>query len=203
MPSNLAQYEIKVRSTVAAYVDIASWPIEIVDQGLRMALQDFSQKYPAVESEFTVIAAGREQNLSTITDLAEIQSVAWPWTLNASFNLLMVNWRRIGAATIYIEDGAPVIGDKIRLRHTKQYRIQNLDGAATTTVPDSAEQILTIGAAAYSVILRRRAISENPAIPKDTQEILKTLSTDWLKQFTDQLTNQPLGAQPHWSTVGL
>lgn len=203
--TTLAIYRQDMRGILGTYVDAATWPSEMLDDGIRQALQQFSDEYLAVETSFTVTAAGRQQDLSGITDIREVRGIAWPWTLDYAFREFTNAWRRVGDAVIYIEDeyAYPAVGELIRVRYTKTYKLNGLDSATSTTIPVVWQRAIETGAAGYAGAVRLRQLTENPAVPGGAFTELRGVVEKLLENFSQQLANLYLGSNPAWTSIGL
>ena len=101
-------------------------------------------------------------------------------------------------------NGEPAAGDLIHLRHYRRYAVEGLDGAASTTVPASAEHLLVVGAAAHALLVRARQLSENPAVPEGAGGALLKLAGIRLQEFRAGLERIAYGdTRLVWGDVGL
>ena len=105
--------------------------------------------------------------------------------------------------TVYFETCEPAEDEVIRVRHTINHAIKDLDSAAATTVPTHHARLIGLLAAAYACTVRARQISENPAIPRDaldalaqTAQALELAAYGQLRRIHDQ-------DGPAWSSLGL
>jgi hypothetical protein len=130
-----------------------------LDEALRAALADYSQAAPhTLEAVLTLAAAGREIDLSALVGLLGVTDVWWPFSEAAEIwppNQVRGwrHWVAAGAPKLLLSplDGAqPQAGDQVRIWYTATHTVQDLDGAAATTVPASHETGLVRGAAGYA-----------------------------------------------------
>ena len=199
--TDVAGYRASLRRILAADGDrVRTWKGDLVDEALRSSLVTVAFETPAVESSLTVVTAGREQDISSVSAL-DILSVMWPWYDSGG---PAVGWRWVSDDVIWIEDGEPQVGDVIRLRYRRSYSIAGLDGAVSTTVPAAWERLVLEGAAwwAYDLLLRRR--SSSPAATEAELSGIRDLSSVHRASFESWA--QRLGGavgNPSWSDIGL
>jgi hypothetical protein len=193
-----------IDNLLATAVDSSTWTTAIKDEAARQALRQYDD-LPVYEASFTVSSAGEAQDLSSLTDLKQVLSLAWPWSDGAHFDSLLVRWRYTTDQTVYIEDGEPAVGDLIRVRYKKLHRLNNLDSAVSTTVPDRHRLLLALLAAAWACELRIRQLTENPAIPTEAIRHLGDLAQRLRIEAQERSRSvQTLpGAGISWSTIGL
>ncbi len=159
MPSTLAQYRTRI---AARLVDAANavFATATLDEALRAALADYAQACPlTAETVLVLPAAGREIALNGVAGLTGVTDVWWPYDSGAG-----EVWppNRVRGWRLWWDDAQPVLflaaiagaqpqaGDELRLWYTRVHTVQDLDGAATTTVFDAHEAGLVTGAAGYA-----------------------------------------------------
>ena len=193
----LSAYRTDVHNLLATAVDAKNWPLEIIDQALRLALDNFNPRL-AYESDFTVSSTGYTQDLSTITDILQIIALAYPWVDGGDFGKLLVEWRLSGLHSAYFTGVQPTSAQKIRVRHTKSHKIQSLDSAASTTVPTACEKWIGYGAAAWACVLRQRQIVEDPTLAKEPAEQLAAVAAMFRTQFKELMAQLPAVGGEQW-----
>ncbi len=202
MTADLAAYRIAVDALLATAVDASTWTDAIKDQALRQALAEYDD-YFVYETSVTVTSDGANQDLSSISALKDILSVAYPWSDEADFAACQQRWRYAADQTIYVETVTPQAGQVMRVRYTKQHVIEGLDAAAATSVPDSHQVLLATLAAAFACTLRCRQLSENPAIPEHAFAALSAVAIHYRSQAADLLRTARITDNPSWSGIGL
>ena len=88
----------------------------------------------------------------------------------------------MGENTVRFEEVEPQAGEKIAVRYTLTQRIEDLDGATATTVPAAGERAVVYMACGQAAEIRRRQVSENPAIPKEAARVLAEVAERWRTQ---------------------
>src|SRR5215204_1062360 len=121
----LSEYRTALDNLLATAVDSSTWTSAIKDQALRMALDELNDQL-VYETDFTVISAAYEQNLSTITAIKSVLALAYPWVAGSDFGRCLATWRTVGVNLVYMEFVQPAVGDVIRVRYTKLHVIQDL-----------------------------------------------------------------------------
>lgn len=201
MANDLASYTTLVEDILAAAVDSSTWTTAIKSQALRMALQAYDL-FPVYEASFTVTVAGHSQDLSAVTTLKQILSVAYPWDGHSTFEDLIAPHRFTAANVLWFEDVEPQINDVIRYRYLKTHTIKDLDAAASTTPPTTDAQAIATYAAGWACHLRARQLSENPAPPAAAIETLDRQSRNFITAARQMLRPmQP--AALSWAQIGL
>ncbi|MCC7361227.1 MAG: hypothetical protein IT317_17205 [Anaerolineales bacterium] len=152
-----------LRARVAArLVDAGSavFSTATLDEALRSALAEYSAARPATaEVVLTLPGAGREVALDALDDLGAVLEVWWPYD-----SLAPEAWPppRATGWRLAWDDARPVLvlsalggaqpqaGDELRLWYTRPHTLQDLDGAAVTSVPAAHTSGLVTGAAGYA-----------------------------------------------------
>jgi hypothetical protein len=193
-----------IDNLLATAVDSSTWTTAIKDEAARQALRHYND-LRIYEASFTVSSTGEEQDLSTLTDLNQVLALAWPWSDGANFDSLLISWRYTTDQTVYLLKGEPVSGDVIRVRYKKFHKINALDSAVSTTVPDRHRLLIALYAAAWACELRIRQLSENPAIPTEAIRHLGDLALRLRIEAQERSRSvQTLpGAGISWSRIGL
>lgn len=185
-------------------MDGATWTNDIKDEALRQALREYDDAL-IYESDFTVVTAGEEQDVSSVPDLGRVLAVAWPWQTHDDWKLRARKFRIVDQNTIRLLGWVrPVAGDVLRLRHTRLHHIEDLDGAAATTVQEPAHRaVVGLGAAAWAIDVRLRQITENPAIPDAAAGQLRQLRDDYRDRFDRALAGVERASPVAWEDMGL
>lgn len=201
--ATLNDYRSAVRALLAATVDQETWTDALIDTALRRGLAAYDGRN-VYESDFIVTTAGHTQDLATLApDLKDILSLAYPWYPHSRYDRATVRWRGVGDQRVVLGGYAPQVGETIRVRHTRRHTIENLDGATATTVPDRHLHLVALAGAWWACELRRRQLSENPAVPHTAAAVLGELAATLRADFFAVLETIQHGAQPEWSTIGL
>ena len=198
----LTDYRADVANLLATGVDASTWTTDLLDAAIRAALADLDALL-VYESDFTVATGGYQQDLSGLTDLLAVLAVAYPWTDDASWVDLHQRVRFIAPASVRFEAVKPAAGEKIRVRYSKRHKVQNLDGAASTTVSDLHRGLVGLLAAGWACDLRLRQVSENPAIPPEAGRHLRDVANRFRERAGEAMSRlAPIG-RLRWGEVGL
>jgi hypothetical protein len=200
--TTLTDYRADLDGWLATAVDAATWTSTLKDAALRLALREYDARL-VYETSFTVATAGAQQNVSAIAGLDEVLALAYPWQEGADFAARTVCWRYAGDQTVLVKEVTPQLGQVIRVRHTRGHAIESLDGAPATTVPERHRGLIGLAAAAWCCELRRRQMSENPAIPEDAAQVLADLAEHFRELFQQGLAHAQTGGVLRWAAVGL
>jgi hypothetical protein len=198
----LADYRSDVSNLLATAVDTSTWPTTLLDEALRRGLDELNQLL-VYETSFTVDTAGYEQDLSSLTDIYAVLAVAYPWQDGWDFGRCLATWRLVGPNQIYFTAAQPAAGETIRVRYSKRHKIEDLDSAAATTVPDAQRVLVGLWAAAFACMMRQRQISENPALPKDAGRQLAGVAACFRQRAQEAISHIPPLGRLRWGNVGL
>lgn len=202
MANSLADYRSDLDSILATAVDASTWTDAIFDEGLRLALGELNNQL-VYEDDFEVATTGYEQDLSGITDLFNILGLAYPWVEGSDFGRCMTDWRWVGHNLVYFVDVQPQDGEIIRVRYSKLHKIDDLDSAASTTVPDAYRRLVGLWAAAYCCDLRVRQISEDPALPRAAAGDLRQVASGFRQLAKERISHIPPSKAINWYNLGL
>lgn len=200
--ADLAGYRTKIGLLLASAVDSSTWTTDMLDQGVRMALDELNELL-VYEATFTVSSAGYEQDLSGVTDLFRVLALAYPWADGREFGQCLATWRLSGVNKAYFEQVEPQVGDEIRVRYLMTHKVEDLDSAVATTVPSVHEDWVQLVAAVHAAGLRVRQISENPAVPKDAAHTLRALQVVMRQRADNAMAVMPPIGRLRWGSVGL
>ncbi len=133
-----------------------------IDEAIRWALHRITEVMPdRTITTVTLSAAGREIDISSITDYIQIQKVWWDY--DSSDPQHPPNFRDFElwpGDILYIKDNdEPAAGEVVRIWYTRLHSINGLDSASTTTLPDDCETLLVTGAAGYAA---QERVQEQP-----------------------------------------
>lgn len=200
--TTLADYRTDLNDLLATVVDSSTWTTALLDEALRRGLDELNVLL-VYETSFTVATGGYEQDLSSITDIHSVLAVAYPWQEGWDFGRLLATWRIVGPHKIAFTMAKPAAGEIIRVRYFKRHKIDDLDSAAETTVPEMCRSLVGLWSAAFACEMRRRQLSENPARPSDAGRMLGELAACF-RQRAQKATSQipPLG-RLRWGSLGL
>jgi len=158
------------------------WTNADLDEALRSALQHYSRYNPGHEiGTVTLTAAGREIDISSLTDVLRVEKV-W-WSYDASDPTYPPNFRQFEVwpgAIVHIDDTEePQSGDVVRIWYTKVHTIDGLDGSAATTIPADDETTVITGACHYAAHSRAVELAEELNATDDV--------IDNLRKYADEM----------------
>lgn len=141
------------------------WSDDEIDQGLRQALGEYSLALPSSqESVLELPGDGWEVALDGLVGLQCVLDCHYPYDSSLSGAAQLANqtlsWR------LWWDDARPVLalrtagerlpraGEEIRVWYSTRHTIQDLDGAAASSVRAGHEQLLVSGAGGYAALQR-------------------------------------------------
>lgn len=197
MGSTLAQLESRVGQFLMD-ATAAIWPPATLDEGLRLALHEYSQVNPCgMETVLTLPGAGREIALSGVANILDVTDVWWPYDSGGP-----EVWppNRVKGFRVWWDDAQPVLhltsadgsqpraADEVRLWYTIPHTIQNLDGADITTLRAVDDSLIVLGAAGHCCFSRSVDLTEVAATATTATPNLAALGARFLKEFRYLLT---------------
>ena len=167
---------------------------EQLDHAIRRALSTLSLSVPLVlEQTLTLAVSGVDCDLSALPGLTQVLSVVYPWDAMDAVPISLRDW------LFYWNSGLPALrrtrgvfeaGEQVRICYCALHTVDGLDGAETTTVPDTLLGLLGLGAAGQAAMLRAAAFLEAHGSLASDQDQLRTLGQTWWGGFTEALTTQ-------------
>jgi hypothetical protein len=200
MPTDVNSLKTNLLSLVGASLSVDGWEDGVLAEALSQGLADANVWLPAVESSFTVTAAGAEQDISTLAPL-HVLAVAYPWTATSTWRDAAVPWRMTGPGVVTLNTAATV-GQTLRVRYRKAYTVNGLAGATATTLPGVAERLLLLAAAAHAYLIRYRQLSRRPSTAPSDLQSCKELAETYRRQF-EQLVAGGASERVAWPGIGL
>ena len=143
-----------------------------LDEAIRWALHRYNEVLPdQTVTTVDLSAAGREVDISAITDDLEVLRVWWDY--DSSDPAHPPHWRTFQVwpgDILYIDDpDEPQSGDTVRIWYTRMHTINGLDSATATTLPADAETLIVTGAA--GVATQERQLEEaSRYVPRKLRE---------------------------------
>lgn len=211
MTSTLAQLRVRL---AARLVDASNavFAATTLDEALRTALAEYSAAAPATaETVLTLPGAGREIALDGVADLVGVLDVWWPYASAAP-----EAWPppRVAGFRLAWDDARPVLilsgrtgaqpqaGDELRLWYTRPHTVQDLDGAAVTSVPPAHLTGLLTGAAGYAAASQH--LNQAGSVRLDPHESgdLSGWAAARLRAFADWLLTLKTGPGPTGDPYG-
>jgi len=160
--SNLATIRDRVEQQL---VDTGNsiWSTDLIDEGLRQALAEFSLAIPLHQiTTLTLAADTYELDISSISGLLDVERLWLPYTASSPEN--PPNWRGFDHwrdnDILYLGDYQAQSGDVARVFYTTVQTVEDLDSATSTTVTALQESILVHGGAGYAATSRSLDLEE-------------------------------------------
>jgi hypothetical protein len=189
--SNLSAY----RTAVLALLSDASKVVFTdadVDQALRWALSEYSQKHPLIRTyQYGVDTATSFHILPADFVTRHIVKVEiYDSNPDSVVELGFYAYRRDEQWTVNTKFQVEA-GDVLQISYSDVHTIDNLDAAAGTTVPDADETLLQLGAAGHAALMRAlnriETINMNPDVVKTYRET----AANYLSRFAGLLVAEP------------
>ena len=156
------------RTWIRAYLGDAAgarYTDSIVDQALRVALEELSHSIPQHCSQYhVVIVAGNDQVIDNVTHWLDVLEVYHPWTddsngvkvpFYATFDGYNMDLR--------FPTVTPQVDEVLWIKYTCKQIILNLDSETRTSFSPSFNSLLVQGAAGLSALSRASTVMEVPS----------------------------------------
>jgi len=172
------------------------WTTTNLDEAIRQALAVYSEYLPyRAVTTLTLTVAGRELDISTIT-YNTIERVWWDYDSTNPDH--PPHWRTFetwpGDILFVNDPDEPAIGDKVRIWHTTDHTLTDLDAATATTLPTRHESLLVQGASGFAAAARRITILEqvnlNVWAPRNLREWAELHLTAFYDALQDIATRE-------------
>ncbi len=186
--SNLAT----IRDRVEARLQDASnarWSTDDLDEAIRTALEQYSKYKPAEAlATVNVTTAGREIDISSLTDPLRIDNVWWDY--DSSDPSFPPNFRQFEiwpGDILFIDDREiPQAGDVVRIYYTKMHTIEDLDSATETTIPLDDEGTIVTGACHFATHSRSLELTETLTAHPDVLSEMRKYADEMGRNFRFQ-----------------
>lgn len=203
MASSLTLTTLEAR-VAAILVDAgaAIWTTAMLDAGIRLALQKFSELRPLKKiTTLTLASVTREISLSGVTDLRSIADVTSVWfPYDSTDTLAFPEWIEFDvynvSGTLYLRldcPDDPASGDVARVWYNALQTLNGLDSASSTTFDVMWEGALAKGAAAYCALERSVDVSETTGTAAVSTPNLAALGQLWMQEFLDSVSPRAVG----------
>jgi hypothetical protein len=200
MATDVTALKTNLLALVGASLSVDGWEDGVLTEALSQGLADTNVWLPAVESSFTVVTAGADQDINTLAPL-QVLAVAHPWTAASTWRDVAVPWRMTGPGVVTLNTAATV-GQVVRVRYRKSYTVNGLGGATATTLPAVAERVLLLAAASHAYLIRYRQLSRRPSTAPSDLQSCKDLADTYRRQF-EQSVAGGAGERVAWPGVGM
>jgi len=171
-----------LRDRVEAYLVDATntiWATGTIDEGLRLALHEYSLARPQrAIGTITLAAAAREVALSSLTGLIGVERVWFPYVAaDPEYPPNWILWSvfdNAGAFTLFLDVKAlPAVDDVVRVFYRKLQTLNGLDSAAATTFAVEDDSLLVLAAAGHACYSRIADLAEDPSAAADAEAALQ------------------------------
>ena len=143
-----------------------------LDEAIRWALHRYTKINPQrAITTVTLSAAGREVDISSVTDYLEIERVWWDYdSTDPAFPPRWRDFELWPGDILFIKDGdEPASADVVRIFYHKLQTLQSLDSASVTSLPLDDDNLIVVGAAGYATQERIQEV-EGRQIPTRLRE---------------------------------
>lgn len=168
-----------------------------VEEAIEKAIDQYSLYSPHhLLDSVTLSSAGREVDISSLTDLVRVEKVWWDY--DSSDPAFPPNWREFEVwpgSILYINDvSAPESGDKVRIWYTAAHELNGLNAATATTIPAEDIAFIISGAAHFALQARAADLSETLTVDSKVVDRLLELANEYGKNFRYGVRQQI----PYW-----
>lgn len=165
------------------------WSTAALDEAIRTALEQFSKYTPDQRlTTLTLTEDGREFAIPALPGLLRLEKVWWDYdTDDPQFPPNFRQFEVWPGPVLFIDDRAiPQAGDTVRILYTAMHTIEDLDGAAETTLPLDDEGTLVTGACHFAAHSRAVELAEEVTAHKDVYDQLRKYADEAGRNFRFQ-----------------
>lgn len=185
----LAGLRRRVKAQLQDLSRAGNWANEDIDEAIRSSLERFSGYKPRhAIGTIALTSAGREIDISALTDAISIEKVWWDY--DSTSPAFPPNYRQFEIwpnAILYIDDRTePQSSDTVRIWYTASHTLNGLDGQTVTTIPDGDEGTIITGATHYAALARSVELAERLTMHKDVSKNLRAYAETQEKSFRYQ-----------------
>lgn len=168
-----------------------------IQEAIEKAVEQYSLYSPHhLIDDVALSAAGREIDISAITDLVRVEKVWWDY--DSADPAYPPRWREFEmwpGAILYINDPTePQSGDTLRIWYTAAHLLNGLNSAETTTIPAEDIAFIINGAAQFALHARVAELAETLNVDSKVAERLMELAKEHGKNFRYGIRQQI----PYW-----
>jgi hypothetical protein len=170
----------------------------ILDMGLREALGPYKAYFPRKE---TITMKAAEVNGTSVTLSGMLPQDAEIITIRTNSG----NWLDYGEyrtdqkiyIQVYSKDYIPAAGETLKLEIRNPHTIKGFLNGTITTIPDTHENTVCLGASGYAMRIRARSITEVFGKRPEDREALMNQADSMITEYFSQLaTLQPASHDP-------
>jgi hypothetical protein len=193
--STLAELRDRVEQILSDTTNTV-WSTNAIDEGIRLALGEYSLVMPAKLDEVLTLAAdGREIDVLGVDGLLKVTEVWWPYDSAAEIwpPNRVLGWYQFKSSSGEVlflnqfEGNEPQTGDEVRIWYTYRQTIEDLDSATESTFPEIHDSLLVMGAAALAVQARSLDQLRITEVDPDIIAKMDKWANDRLKEFRASL----------------
>lgn len=174
----------------------------LLDEAIRGGLDSLCRKAEPELVDYTCAAATRllELNVSH-PDLMQMVAIYAPWLAETDWALAGVPFRTLMPGVFYIEgDTTPSVGTVLRFRYRRRYRVQDLDGATETTLPEIYERgLIAFAAAELMELMVTRMLLTHPGAKEENVEVFRRAARVFRARGVEALKGAEAGFVVTWS----
>ena len=161
-----------------------------IQEALRLALEVYSRACPRlVDSVLTLAEGGRRQSIDLPEGMLFVVDVAYPYrpdtpqpgrkaTCTFTFDAAAL-------VVTFVSGPEPQAGEQLKATFAMGHTLQDLDGAAVTTVAEGHATLLVLGAAAAALDMRCQALAEAYGARSDTVTLLQQMADRYRLRFDE------------------
>lgn len=168
-----------------------TWSAADLTRALRWALLELSWATPRRASATLTAQDGSREYSLTAAGMADSLFIVEVWhpydAAQPEYPPPIVAWRLLDDDTLFLDVGAVYGGEGVRVFYARPHTIQDLDGAAVSTLSAEQAELVCLGAAGYAALQRaQEAIGQVNVVGRAPQ-----LWHDWgdarLREFRSRL----------------
>ncbi|MGD0707586.1 MAG: hypothetical protein ABSA51_03940 [Anaerolineaceae bacterium] len=187
--SNYAAYKARVLSLLCD-PEGTRYDEATLQEALRLALEVYSRACPRlVESVLALADSGREQRVVLPEGMLFVVDVCYPYIANSAQPRRRVpctfTFDAAALVVTFIGGTEPQAGEQMKVTSAMGHTLQDLDGEATTSVPEGHATLLVLGAATAALDIRGQALAEAYGARSDTVTLLQQMADRYRLRFDE------------------
>ena len=168
----------------------AIWSTDLIDEGLRQALAEFSLAIPLhAITTLTLSSDTRELDISSVSGLLDVVQLWLPYTASDPEYPPNVrpfeHWR--DNDILYLGEYEGQSGDVARIFYTAVQTVEDLDSATATTLTGPQESILSTGGAGFAASSRSLDLEEQVTLGARVAKEIQAWGEMRLERFRSQV----------------
>jgi len=161
-----------------------------LQEALRLALEVYSRACPRlVDSVLTLAESGCQQQVALPDGMLFVVDVCFPYVANSAQHVRRMpctfTFDAMALVVTFVGGTEPQTGEQMQVTFAMGHTLQDLDGAAVTSVAEGHATLLVVGAATAALDMRSQALVEAYGARSDTVTLLQQMADRYRLRFDE------------------